>query len=132
DPKTGRMLNSISEDENTRVTDRALFDATEAELESIVLGVRIYAPGRSGPDPNSAMGQQKKRVERWRKEADAPTPQNKTMRGVRKSGQTFLGHTTTTNAFFRSMINLRAGNTMFNPALTMIAPVESLVRRNIN
>ena len=132
DPKTHQMLVSIAADENLIATDPTYFNTVEAGLEELIAGDRIYAPGRRGPDPSSAMGRQRRRVDRWRKEQDIPTQSNKTMRGIRGSGQTFVGHTTTTSAMFRSMINLRVGMALFNPVLIVSAVPEAFYRRTIN
>ena len=132
DPETGRMLVSISADQNLLATDPTLFHATKAELDDILTGQRIYGPGRHGPDPSSAKGRQRKRIERWRNEVDMPRQVGKTMRGVRGPGQTFLGHSTTTSAFWRSMFNLRTGKSLFNVALIVSAPIEAFQRRTVN
>lgn len=132
DPDTNRMLVSISADENLLATDPFLFNATQANLEQLISGQRIYAPGRDGADPASAKGRQRARIERWHREAEAPRQSRERMRGVRAAGQTYLGHTTTTSAFWRSMINLRAGNALFNVALMVSAPIEAFQKRSIN
>lgn len=132
DAETNRRLVSISSDENLLATDPTLFDATHAELEEIISGQRIYAPGREGADPASAKGRQKQRVQRWRKEVDAPRQAHKSMRGVRQGGQTFVSTSTKTSGFFRGMMDLRVGNTLFNPALWVSAPFEAFVRRSID
>ena len=132
DEKTQQRLVSISADENLLATDPTLFNAEAAALEDIIAGDRIYGPGRGGPDPSSAKGRQRKRIERWRKETDAPTPAVGRARGIRAGGQTFLGHTTETSAFWRSMMNLRVGNTLFNISLIVAAPIDAAWRRQID
>lgn len=132
DPENHHMLVSIAEDENLLATDPTYFNTAQAQLEQLVAGDRIYAPGRRGADPSSAMGKQRRRIDRWRKEQDMPASRATTVRGVRGSGQTFLGHTTTTTALFRSALNLRVGLSLFNPVLIASAPVEALYRRSIN
>ena len=132
DPANERLLVSISADENTLAEDPVAFNTGRATLETIVEGVRIYGRERRTDDPSSAMGRQKKRIERWRKEVDAPRQTRQTIRGVRGPGQTFLGRTTTTTGPIRMMMNLRVGNAMLNPALIVSAPIEAFVRRTIN
>ena len=132
DPETNRALVSIAADENLLATDPTLFNASRAELDDIIAGQRIYADGRHGVDPASAKGRKLKYIDRWRTEVDAPRQVGKTMRGVRAPGQTFIGHTTTTSAFWRSMINLKVGKSLFNVSLVISAPVEAFYRRTIN
>jgi hypothetical protein len=132
DPKTERLMVSISNDENTLAEDPVAFNTARATLETIVEGTRIYGRNRRTDDPASAMGRQKKRIERWRHEVDAPRQTRKTIRGVRGAGQSFIGRTTTTTAPIRMMMNLRVGNAMLNPALIVSAPIEAFVRRTIN
>ena len=132
DPATDRMLVSISADENLRATDPVLFNSRKASLDELITGVRTYAPERDGSAPASAKGQQDSRLEWWRRDRNVPTPRRKTMRGVRSPGQTFLGYTTTTSQMWRSLINLRVGNTLVNPALILAAPLEAWWRRSID
>lgn len=132
DPNTSRMLISISADVNQQAQEVVVFNSTRATLEGIIVGERIYDTVRGANDPNGAQGRQDKRLKRWREEDKTPTPHQKRMRGVRGSGQSFLGHSTTTSAMWRSLINLRVGNAMFNVALLVSAPIEAFYRRTIN
>lgn len=132
DDKTNKMLVSISADENLLATDPTLFNATEASLNEIIGGQRIYAPGRNGPDPASAQGQQLKRLDRWRRQTDAPRQVNTKMPDLRAAGQMFVGHTTKTTNYWRSIHNLRVGNVMLNPMLILSAPAEAFLRRSID
>jgi hypothetical protein len=133
DPDTNRMLVSISSDENLLATDPTLFNSTQATLEDIIGGQRIYSRGRDGsPDPESAHGRQEQRIARWRYEGGKPVQVQKKMRGVRQSGQTFVTWSTKTSAFWRCMINTRAGNALFNVTLAVWAPIEAMYRRTID
>jgi hypothetical protein len=132
DPETNRMLISISADVNLLTTELDLFGSSKAQLEDIVIGSRIYSSIRGENDPNSAQGWQDRQLANWRAEGDAPVPGQRQMRGVRAPGQTFIGHSTKTTALFRSLLNLRVGNAMFNAALVISAPIQAFVMRTLN
>lgn len=132
DPETSRMLVSISDDENLLATDATLFNAISASLDDIVGGQRIYAAGRGAPDPASAQGRQEHRINDWHREANVPRQRGQKVSDIRAAGQTFLGYTTDTHAFWRSAHNLRVGNTLLNPLLILSAPLEAYYRRSID
>lgn len=132
DPDTNKMLVSTSADENLLAQDQTISGSSYAELEEILVGQRIYAPGRNGPSPNSVKGRMAQRRSLWRRDETVPTPVAKRMRGVRAEGQAFIGYTTSTSGWLRSMMNLRVAQTLFNLSLAVAAPFEAFLRRTQN
>lgn len=130
-PQAERLIVSMSQDEDFLAKDPMLFNADEATLNEVSSIYRIYANGTE-PDPSSAMGKQKARLQRWRTEEDVSAEVGKTIRGVRDRGRSFIDHTTTTNVFWRAAINLRVGNALLNPAIIVWAPVEAAFRQMIH
>lgn len=132
DEQTNKMLVSISADGNTLASDPMLYNSQVAELEQLIAGERIYAPGRNGPNAESAMGRVMLRHNKWHKDTGAPRQVGKDLPSIRQPGAAFIGYTTSTNSWFRSMMNLRVGNTLFNMSLVTAAPFEAFHRRTVN
>lgn len=129
DPETNRLLVSLSPDVQQIVEEPILLDVARATLDEMIGGNRISngkLAGKAAPASEVAKRQAARR--RWRKENGVPLPVDVTMRNFRKNGTDFVDHGTTTNALMRSLIHLRVGTALINPALWVSMGPEQWIR----
>lgn len=131
-PETDAQVASLSAGTQRQLGDPSFFDAGSADLEQIIFGQRTFDTGRRGFDPMSAKGRRQAKIARWRARKSIATPERTTMVGNTADGQSFIDHTTKTSAMWRTMLNIRTAQVLWNPLLVTSAPVEAFIRRSID
>lgn len=132
DPDTNRLFVSISGDVNTLAVEPLILESTQASLAQILGGQRIGGRFKDKSAPASEIAKRRAARRKWRRENGVPFPADVTMRNFRKNGEKFTDYSTSTNALFRMLINLRVGTALINPALWISAGPEMLFRSTID
>lgn len=132
DEETNRMLVSIDSNTNLLSTESVLLDVQRATLESLIGGQRIAGKYKGKAAPASEVSRRREIRRKWRKENGVPVPVDVTMRNFRNNGSEFIDSSTTTNALARSLINLRVGTALINPALYVSMGPEQWIRGTLD
>lgn len=128
DESTNRMLVSIDANTNLLATDPVMLDVQRATLDDLLGGQRIAGKLRGKAAPATEVAKRREIRRKWRKENGVPVPVDVTMRNFRENGAEFVDASTTTNALARSLINLRVGTALINPALYVSMGPEQWIR----
>lgn len=132
DPETNRLLVSLDPNQDLLASQVVALDVTRASLEEMLGGRRIAGRLQSKTAPAAEITKQRARIRKWRLENDVPVPVEMSMRDLRKNGQDLRHKATTTNAAARSLINLRIGTAMINPALYVSMGPEQWIRGTLD
>lgn len=117
DPDFNIHMLSINEQTQRALGATLLVDTQRASLEEMLGGRRIAGRLEGKAAPASEVAKRREARRKWRAENGVPIPVDVTMKNFRKNGARFVDNSTTTNAFARSLINLRVGTALINPAL---------------
>lgn len=127
-----RMLTSLDPRQQQLITEPAQLDIQRADLAELLGGQRIAGRYKGVAAPATEVAKRRAARRRWRAENGVPIPLDVTMRNFRKNGAEFVDHSTTTNALVRSLINLRVGTALINPALWISMGPEAFIRGTID
>ena len=127
-----RFLASIDPNTQQRIEEPALLDSDRLTLDDMLGGHRVAGRYRNRMPRASERTKRLSARRKWRAENGVPMPVDVTMTDFRKNGTTFIDNSTTTNALVRSLINLRVGTALINPALYISMGPEMMVRAMID
>ena len=131
DPNNQRLVTSIDprQDRLLQLPNQNL--AAERTLEDLVGAPRL-AEGSSKRAPKSEISRRRAARRKARKESGVPLPIDVSARDFRKNGADFRDASTNANALARTLINIRVGTALINPALYISMGPEQWVRGTLD
>jgi hypothetical protein len=132
DPETNDLLVSLESNTELLAKDPVLLDMTRATLDELIGGRRLATGFEAKAAPASEIAKRRERIRAWRKETGTPIPVDVTMKNFRKNGDELINKSTSSNALYRMLINLRVGTALINPALYVSMGPEQWVRGSLD
>lgn len=132
DPENNMAFVSLDPANNRLINQPLVLDAQRATFEELLAGRRVDGTYKGRRAPAAEIAKKRARMRKWRKENGVPMPVDRTLRDLRKNGRSFIDYSTTTNALARSLLHLRVGTALINPALWVSMGPEQWVRGSLD
>ena len=133
DERTQDVLMSLSPLRRAGLSEPEILDRNYASAESMFGVQRVGDRWTGGTPSSSASARTRKARLKWRKENKSSSfPVETGINDVRTQGPQWLHEQTTSNAFARTLLNLRYGTATINPQLWFSAGLESTLWGALN
>ena len=128
DPEMNKLILSVDPRKAVSLQMAGLKNSGIATIEDMFGGQRIGSAFMARKPTDSAVAARRKARIAWRKAGNVRIPMNRTFRDLHEQGSQFIDETTTSNAFMRTITNLRVAMALTNPLLWVSAGFELFSR----